>query len=588
MAASNPESAGGGFPLLGRGFQLLAEGLGPFVDERMSAVDGEDWLTALEAEDRARFGHARRLTMTDPALQLRVLVFRWQVFDAVLPRSARSYAGELRETRNRWAHNEPFAVSEVRRALETMELLLRAAGAHAAADEVMGLYASTGDRSWAATEESVRETAAGPGNGASPLSAAVLDEQAQDAEDGGRPTPTETEDAPVREHAETEAETVGPVIDEDDVLVPISGILDIFENYAFVRTSGYLAAPHDVYVSLSQVRKHRLRKGDVVAGAVRQPREGERRERFNALVQLDTVNGMDPDQARNRVEFARLTPLYPQERLRLETEPGLVATRIVDLICPIGKGQRGLILAPPKAGRTTLLRTIADAIGHNNPECHVMVILVDEPPEAVTDLQRSIRGEVISSTSDRPAADHIAVVELALERAKRLVELGHDIVVLLDSITRLTTAYNLAAPASGRVLPGGLDPIALHPPKALFSAARNIEDGGSLTIMATALVETGSRMDETIAEELGRLAGMRLRLDRDLAHHRIFPALDVNASGTQQEQILLAPEEHAIVSRLHEMLRRMDRRQAIEALLAKLTETKSNAEFLLQLSRSGG
>jgi transcription termination factor Rho len=315
-----------------------------------------------------------------------------------------------------------------------------------------------------------------------------------------------------------------PEIAEDDVLVPVAGILDILDSYAFVRTSGYLPGPNDIYVSLAQVRRHGLRKGDAVTGAVRAPRDGERKEKFNALVRLDTVNGADPENARARTEFGKLTPLYPQDRLRLETEPNILTTRIIDLVAPLGKGQRGLIVSPPKAGKTMVLQAIANAITTNNPEAHLMVVLVDERPEEVTDMQRSVKGEVIASTFDRPAEDHTIVAELAIERAKRLVELGHDVVVLLDSITRLGRAYNLAAPASGRILSGGVDSTALYPPKRFFGAARNIEGGGSLTILATALVETGSRMDEVIFEEFKGTGNMELKLDRKLADKRIFPA----------------------------------------------------------------
>jgi len=377
-----------------------------------------------------------------------------------------------------------------------------------------------------------------------------------------------------------------PVINEDDVLIPVAGILDILDNYAFVRTTGYLPGPNDVYVSLSQVRKYGLRKGDVITGAVRQPREGERREKFNALVRLDTVNGMEPEQAKNRVEFSKLTPLYPQERLRLETEPGVLTTRIIDLVSPIGKGQRGLIVSPPKAGKTMVLQAIANAITKNNPECHLMVVLVDERPEEVTDMQRSVKGEVIHSTFDRPAEDHTTVAELAIERAKRLVELGHDVVVLLDSITRLGRAYNLAAPASGRILSGGVDSTALYPPKRFFGAARNIENGGSLTILATALVETGSRMDEVIFEEFKGTGNMELKLNRQLADKRIFPAVDVEASGTRKEEILMSPEELRIVWQLRRVLHALDTQQALELLIEKMKETKSNAEFLLQVQKT--
>ncbi len=377
-----------------------------------------------------------------------------------------------------------------------------------------------------------------------------------------------------------------PTIAEDDVLIPIAGILDILDNYAFVRTSGYLPGPNDVYVSLAQIRRYGLRKGDVITGAVRQPREGEKREKFNALVRLDTVNGMDPEQAKNRPEFSKLTPLYPQERLRLETEPNILTTRIIDLVCPIGKGQRGLIVSPPKAGKTMVLQAIANAITRNNPECHLMVVLVDERPEEVTDMQRSVKGEVIHSTFDRPAEDHTTVAELAIERAKRLVELGHDVVVLLDSITRLGRAYNLAAPASGRILSGGVDSTALYPPKRFFGAARNIENGGSLTILATALVETGSKMDEVIFEEFKGTGNAELKLSRALADKRIFPAVDVVASGTRKEEILMSPEELNIVWKLRRVLQALDQQQALELLLEKMKETKSNAEFLLQVQKT--
>jgi transcription termination factor Rho len=377
-----------------------------------------------------------------------------------------------------------------------------------------------------------------------------------------------------------------PVIAEDDVLVPIAGILDILDNYAFVRTSGYLPGPNDIYVSLAQVRRHGLRKGDAVTGVVRQPREGERREKFNALVRLDTVNGVDPDTARARPEFMKLTPLYPQERLRLETEPGQLTTRIIDLIAPIGKGQRGLIVSPPKAGKTMVMQAIANAITHNNPECHLIVVLVDERPEEVTDMQRSVKGEVISSTFDRPAEDHTMVAELAIERAKRLVELGHDVVVLLDGITRLGRAYNLAAPASGRILSGGVDSAALYPPKKFFGAARNIEHGGSLTILATALVETGSRMDEVIFEEFKGTGNMELKLDRKLADKRTFPAVDVDASGTRKEELLMSREELQIVWKLRRVLHALDTQQALEVLLDKMKQTKTNAEFLLQIQQT--
>ncbi|MGW6401571.1 transcription termination factor Rho [Streptomyces sp. NPDC055134] len=375
-------------------------------------------------------------------------------------------------------------------------------------------------------------------------------------------------------------------VSEDDVLIPVAGILDILDNYAFIRTSGYLPGPNDVYVSLAQVRKNGLRKGDHVTGAVRQPKDGERREKFNALVRLDSANGMAAESGRGRPEFNKLTPLYPQDRLRLETDPGILTTRIIDLVSPIGKGQRGLIVAPPKTGKTMILQAVANAITVNSPECHLMVVLVDERPEEVTDMQRSVKGEVISSTFDRPAEDHTTVAELAIERAKRLVELGHDVVVLLDSITRLGRAYNLAAPASGRILSGGVDSTALYPPKRFFGAARNIEDGGSLTILATALVDTGSRMDEVIFEEFKGTGNMELKLDRKLSDKRIFPAVDVDASSTRKEEILLNAEELAIVWKLRRVLHALDSQQAIELLLDKMKQTKSNAEFLMQIAKT--
>ncbi|MDS1270673.1 transcription termination factor Rho [Lipingzhangella sp. LS1_29] len=377
-----------------------------------------------------------------------------------------------------------------------------------------------------------------------------------------------------------------PSVNDDDVLIPVAGIVDILDNYAFVRTTGYLPGPSDVYVSLSQVRKNGLRKGDHITGAVRQPREGERREKFNALVRLDTINGHPVDQTRGRQEFSKLVPLYPQERLRLETEPSDLSTRIIDLVSPIGKGQRGLIVSPPKAGKTMVLQAIANAITANNPECHLMVVLVDERPEEVTDMQRTVKGEVINSTFDRPAEDHTTVAELAIERAKRLVETGRDVVVLLDSITRLGRAYNLAAPASGRILSGGVDSTALYPPKRFFGAARNIENGGSLTILATALVETGSRMDEVIFEEFKGTGNMELKLNRGLADKRIFPAVDVVSSSTRKEELLVSSEELNIIWQLRRVLHALDTQQALELLLEKMKDTKSNAEFLLQVQKT--
>ncbi|UAJ80827.1 transcription termination factor Rho [Leifsonia sp. ZF2019] len=379
-----------------------------------------------------------------------------------------------------------------------------------------------------------------------------------------------------------------PELSDDDVLLPVAGILDVLDNYAFVRTTGYLPGASDVYVSLGQVKKYNLRKGDAVVGAIRQPREGENnsRQKYNALVKVDSINGQTVEEAATRVEFGKLTPLYPQERLRLETEPTKVTQRIIDLVAPIGKGQRGLIVAPPKAGKTIVMQQIANAITTNNPEVHLMVVLVDERPEEVTDMQRTVKGEVIASTFDRPAEDHTTVAELAIERAKRLVELGHDVVVLLDSITRLGRAYNLTAPASGRILSGGVDASALYPPKRFFGAARNIEHGGSLTILASALVETGSKMDEVIFEEFKGTGNMELRLSRSLADKRIFPAVDVNASGTRREEMLMGQDEVKITWKLRRALAGLDQQQALEIVLGRLKETSSNVEFLMQVQKS--
>ncbi|GAA3893586.1 hypothetical protein GCM10022381_39070 [Leifsonia kafniensis] len=379
-----------------------------------------------------------------------------------------------------------------------------------------------------------------------------------------------------------------PELNDDDVLIPVAGILDVLDNYAFVRTSGYLPGASDVYVSLGQVKKYNLRKGDAVVGSIRQPHEGDQagRQKYNAIVKVDSINGLTVEEAATRVEFQKLTPLYPQERLRLETEPGKLTQRIIDLVAPIGKGQRGLIVAPPKAGKTIVMQQIANAIATNNPEVHLMVVLVDERPEEVTDMQRTVKGEVIASTFDRPAEDHTTVAELAIERAKRLVELGHDVVVLLDSITRLGRAYNLATPASGRILSGGVDAAALYPPKRFFGAARNIENGGSLTILASALVETGSKMDEVIFEEFKGTGNMELRLSRHLADKRIFPAVDVNASGTRREEMLMSADEVKITWKLRRALAGLEQQQALEVILGRLKETSSNVEFLMQVQKS--
>ncbi|GAA3355203.1 MULTISPECIES: transcription termination factor Rho [Saccharopolyspora] len=378
-----------------------------------------------------------------------------------------------------------------------------------------------------------------------------------------------------------------PEVREDDVLLPVAGILDVLENYAFVRTSGYLAGPNDVYVSLSLVRKYGLRRGDAIKGVIRQPRDNEQqRQKFNPLVRVDSINGLEPEASKGRSEFHKLTPLYPNERLRLETEPQNLTGRIIDLVMPVGKGQRALIVSPPKAGKTMVLQAIANAITTNNPECHLMVVLADERPEEVTDMQRSVKGEVIASTFDRPPSDHTTVAELSIERAKRLVEMGHDVVVLLDSITRLGRAYNLAAPASGRILSGGVDSTALYPPKRFLGAARNIENGGSLTIFATALVETGSTMDTVIFEEFKGTGNAELKLDRKLADKRLFPAVDVDASSTRKDEILLAPDELTVTHKLRRVLAALDAQQSLELLQERLRKSRTNIEFLMQVAKN--
>ncbi len=394
-----------------------------------------------------------------------------------------------------------------------------------------------------------------------------------------------------RERGDRSSQSGGQNVDTEvrdgDVLLPVAGIIDVLDNYAFVRTTGYLSGPTDVYVSLSIVRKYGLRRGDAITGAVREVREGEQtRQKFNPLVRVDSINGQDPENSRKRPEFTKLTPLYPNERLRLETEPSKLTSRVIDLVMPIGKGQRALIVSPPKAGKTMIMQAIANAITTNNPECHLMVVLVDERPEEVTDMQRSVKGEVIASTFDRPPGDHTTVAELAIERAKRLVEMGHDVVVLLDSITRLGRAYNLAAPASGRILSGGVDSTALYPPKRFLGAARNIEDGGSLTIFATALVETGSTMDTVIFEEFKGTGNAELKLDRKIADKRIFPAIDIDASGTRKEELLLSPDELAVIVKLRRVLSALDDQQALDLVLGQLKKTRTNIEFLMQVAKS--
>ncbi len=394
-----------------------------------------------------------------------------------------------------------------------------------------------------------------------------------------------------RRRGDRPAGEVGPDTEmrEDDVVQPVAGILDVLDNYAFVRTSGYLAGPNDVYVSMNMIRKNGLRRGDAVTGAVRIAKDGDtsnQRQKFNPLVRLDSVNGGPVDAARNRPEFSKLTPLYPNQRLRLETTTERLTTRVIDLIMPIGKGQRALIVSPPKAGKTTIMQDIANAITKNNPECHLMVVLVDERPEEVTDMQRSVKGEVIASTFDRPPSDHTQAAELAIERAKRLVEQGKDVVVLLDSITRLGRAYNNASPASGRILSGGVDSTALYPPKRFLGAARNIENGGSLTIIATAMVETGSTGDTVIFEEFKGTGNAELKLDRKIAERRVFPAVDVNPSGTRKDELLLSTDEFAVVHKLRRVLSGLDSHQAIDLLMSQLRKTKTNYEFLVQVSKT--
>ncbi|MCW2900813.1 MAG: transcription termination factor Rho [Streptosporangiaceae bacterium] len=366
----------------------------------------------------------------------------------------------------------------------------------------------------------------------------------------------------------------------EDLTIPFTGLLTVQDTHAFVRTTGYLAGPSDVYVSLAQVRANGLRAGDALEGTARPPRPG--REKVNALIHVDSVNGLHP--RTERPHFGELTPLHPTERLRLDT--GDLATRIIDLVSPVGKGQRGLIVSPPKVGKTTVLQSLAASITSNNPECHLMVVLVDERPEEVTDIRRTVQGEIIHSTFDRPAEEHIAVAELAVERAKRLVEQGRDVVMLLDSITRLGRAYNLSAPSGSRILAGGVAAGALYPPKKFFGAARNIENGGSLTILATALVETGSRMDDVFFEEFKGTGNMELKLDRGLADRRLFPAVDVVASSTRREELLIPAEELQLAWRLRRLLQGLEPQQGLELLLDKVRKTTSNAEFLLQMQRT--
>jgi transcription termination factor Rho len=410
-----------------------------------------------------------------------------------------------------------------------------------------------------------------------------------------------------------------PVVETHDApAIPVSGILDVSDAAAFLRRSGYGRDPDDIALSIAQVRQYGLRRGDLIEGAVQAPRPGDTGQaggvqaarqgngaqpvrqgrtgqaprqgrpqaKYSVLTRLDTVNGLEPAHAMQRPDFANLTPLHPQERLRLEGAGGSPTARIIDLVSPIGKGQRGLIVSPPKAGKTMVLQAIAAAIAANHPEVHLMVVLVGERPEEVTDLQRSVHGEVISATFDQAAEEHIAVAELGIERAKRLVEVGRDVVVLLDSITRLGRAYNIAAPPSSRILAGGVAVSALYPPRKFLGAARNIENGGSLTILSTALVETGSRMDDVFFEEFKGTGNMELRLRRDLAEKRIFPAIDVTPSSTRRDDLLMSPEEHAVTAKLRRALAELDSQQAIDLLLKKTRSTSSNAEFLLQIQRN--
>ncbi len=383
----------------------------------------------------------------------------------------------------------------------------------------------------------------------------------------------------------TESKTAPRAPADENPPVPVSGVLDVRGNHAFIRTSGYLPGPQDAYLSLAQADRYGLRPGDLVEGAARSPRPGNGREKFRTLTRLDTVNGLAPEKAKARPEFADLTPLYPQERLHVETSGNDVTGRVIDLVAPIGKGQRGLIVAPPKAGKTMVLQSMARAIRANHPECHVMVVLVDERPEEVTDMRRSVDAEVVHSTFDRPSGDHVAVAELAIERAKRLVEQGGDVVVILDSITRLGRAYNLEAPSSSRILAGGVATTAIHPPRRFLGAARNIEGGGSLTILASVLVETGSRMDEVFFEEFKGTGNMELRLRRDLADRRVYPAVDVAASGTRRDDLIMSREELEIAGRLRRVLLALGHQEAVELLTGKMRDTGSNAEFLAQIAR---
>ena len=361
-----------------------------------------------------------------------------------------------------------------------------------------------------------------------------------------------------------------------DGLIFAQGLLDVVGEFGFLRPSDFARSREDVYVSGSQIRRFDLRPGDLVSGQARPPKEGER---YFALLRVEAVNGQLPEKASERVDFDALTPIFPNRRFRLETGRDELATRLVDVVAPIGMGQRGLLVSPPKAGKTVLLKKLANAIVANHPDVHLIVLLVDERPEEVTDMQRSVRGEVASSTFDETPEDHIRVAEMVLERAKRLVETGTDVVIMLDSITRLARAYNLTIPPSGRTLSGGMDPAALHKPKRFFGAARNIEGGGSLTILATALIETGSRMDDLIYEEFKGTGNMELHLDRKLAERRLFPAIDIKRSGTRKEELLLSPEELESMWVIRKAVHKLETNEATELLMKNLKKTRSNADF---------
>src|SRR5918994_782699 len=412
-------------------------------------------------------------------------------------------------------------------------------------------------------------------------------QQQRDREGGPRRRPSREERR--RQREERRQREVEMQKEELQTAPTATGLLDVLpEGYGFLRTSGYLPGQQDIYVSLSQVRRFMLRKGDTVTGKVRQPKDSEK---YFALLQIDSVNGMDPEEAKQRPNFDKLTPLFPNQRFHLETGPTDVTGRIMDMVSPIGKGQRGMVVSPPKAGKTTVLKNIASGIIQSSPDTHVMVLLVDERPEEVTDWQRTVQAaEVVYSTFDKPPDQHIQVTELVLERAKRLAEMGQDVAIILDSITRLARAYNLAAPASGKILSGGIDSTALYPPRRFFGAARNIEEGGSLTIIASALVETGSRMDDGIFEEFKGTGNMELRLDRSLSEKRLFPAINVDASGTRKEELLMPAEELALVIKLRRVLHALDVGAALELLVDKVRATKSNEQFLKEIAKapSGG